>query len=152
MLEEIIVDNSGCKHGHHLLISSFIQYGIGQREWKGGLSLFQPATSFTFLEYMIVLCKIQEIINPLFFCHNIVQFVELRFYRGCHPCFFQAFTVTAPPPFISFIPSLSLFANHSFTLSYFNLNLNIKTFQKIIIFVSTYSGYFSVYHRFESQL
>ena len=29
------------------------------------VSLFQPATSFTFLEYMIIWCKIKVIINPL---------------------------------------------------------------------------------------
>ena len=33
--------------------------------WVDGEKLFLPANSFTLLEYMIVCCKVQVIINPL---------------------------------------------------------------------------------------
>ena len=53
-----IVVNLGCFSPCHLLVSSFIQ-----QEWRGE-SLFYYTTSFTFLEYKIIWCKIQVMINP----------------------------------------------------------------------------------------
>ena len=49
------------------LIGQF-DHTLEVRGWgKTGGSLCHSATSFTLLEYMIIWCKIQVIINPLFY-------------------------------------------------------------------------------------
>ena len=48
-------------------IGQFINPLVGEGMWyKGWISIFYPATSLTLLDYMIIWCKVQVIIYPLF--------------------------------------------------------------------------------------
>ena len=77
------------------MVISFIQCsgegGDGVKEVDGG-SLFYPATSFTLLEYMIIMCNIQVIINPL---PRITSYG-----RDCSPELFDLMYCPGPGPAI----------------------------------------------------
>ena len=78
--------NLGCQHGHRLLASTFIQYeGWG----KGGDVILAPASSFTFVEYLISWSKIQVIINPLLGNMDIQMQLKDTFQIYIDPQFFD---------------------------------------------------------------